>query len=419
MRRKPEGASKLYDFDVVRRGAAALEGLRMAVGVVNPRPPGWRNHLIQVVKKLLARLLNWYTQPLYEFNVSVSRSLEEVVWAVEHMIMNLVSLDHRSLNLALERLSVDIVDLEGQLAQLEKRSATVAEPMQDRLALLHRQVKMLVDLQKSSGLYLDADAGMLRYGMQWQGAEWKDRTAYIIGLFGTGRRYINELMLDNIGARAKYFRDTIRLHPGPTPMIYSGHVTMKYVSRAQESPAIMRYIQESVRSKFADLIFIYRHPLDSLLTNWIWWRTYIRDNRVISGIAEVYSNTDDLSADLEKNFLEFNSFAAGDPAFFAASPGPRFLSFSEFVEETELQQKSATLALRLEDFMIDPVKEFSRLLEVISADVDLSQSTLAPPRAKPYGYLALKEKVPQFRDFIDNLDAETKRRIETIGYRVS
>ena len=419
MRRKPEGASKLYDFDVVRRGAAALEGLRMAVGVVNPRPPGWRNHLIQVVKKLLARLLNWYTQPLYEFNVSVGRSLEEVVWAVEHMIMNLVSLDHRSLNLALERLSVDIVDLEGQLAQLEKRSATVAEPMHDRLALLHRQVKMLVDLQKSSGLYLDADAGMLRYGMQWQGAEWKDRTAYIIGLFGTGRRYINELILENIGARAKYFRDTIRLHPGPTPMIYSGHVTMKYVSRAQESPAIMRYIQESVRSKFADLIFIYRHPLDSLLTNWIWWRTYIRDNRVISGIAEVYSNTDDLSADLEKNFLEFNSFAAGDPAFFAASPGPRFLSFSEFVEETELQQKSATLALRLEDFMIDPVKEFSRLLEVISADVDLSQSTLAPPRAKPYGYLALKEKVPQFRDFIDNLDAETKRRIETIGYRVS
>ena len=419
MRRKPEGASKLYDFDEVRRGAAALEGLRMAVGVVNPRPPGWRNHLIQAVKKLLARVLNWYTQPLYEFNVSVGRSLEEVVWAVEHMIMNLVSLDHRSLNLALERLSVDIVDLEGQLAQLEKRSATVTEPMHDRLALLHRQVKMLVDLQKSSGLYLDADAGMLRYGMQWQGAEWKDRTAYIIGLFGTGRRYINELILDNIGARAKYFRDTIRLHPGPTPMIYSGHVTMKYVSRAQESPAIMRYIQESVRSRFADLIFVYRHPLDSLLTNWIWWRTYIRDNRVISGIAEVYNNTDDLCADLEKNFLEFNSFASGDPAFFAASPGPRFLSFSEFVEETELQQKSATLALRLEDFMIDPVKEFSKLLEVISADVDLTQSSLASPRAKPYGHLALKEKVPQFRDFIDNLDAETKRRIETIGYRVS
>src|SRR5580704_16503295 len=61
-----------------------------------------------------------------------------------------------------------------------------------------------------------------------------DRTLYIVGLFGTGRRYINELMLQNIGERAKYFRDGIRLHSGPTPMIYSGHVTTKYPSRAQE-----------------------------------------------------------------------------------------------------------------------------------------------------------------------------------------
>ncbi len=105
-----------------------------------------------------------------------------------------------------------------------------------------------------------------------------DRTAYIIGLFGTGRWYINELILQNIGERAKYFRDRIRFHPGPTSMIYSGHATMKHVSRVQALPAVTSRILEAVRSGFADLIFVYRHPLDSLLTNWIWWRTYIRDN---------------------------------------------------------------------------------------------------------------------------------------------
>src|ERR1039458_5376823 len=48
-----------------------------------------------------------------------------------------------------------------------------------------------------------------------------DRTAYVIGLFGTGQSYINELMRLNIGERAKYLRDyKIRLHPGPTSMIY-------------------------------------------------------------------------------------------------------------------------------------------------------------------------------------------------------
>ncbi|MGB8439282.1 MAG: hypothetical protein WCE26_07815, partial [Candidatus Acidiferrales bacterium] len=197
-----------------------------------------------------------------------------------------------------------------------------------------------------------------------------DRTAYIIGLFGTGRRYVNVLMEQNIGQRAKYVRDEIRLHPGPTSMIYSGHATMKHVSRAQALPAVTSRILESVRSGIADLIFVYRHPLDSLLTNWIWWRTYISDNRTVPGISHVYKNREDLSTDLEQDFFEFKNFAEGDPDFFATLPGPRFLSFPEFVEETELFLQSATLSLRLEDFMIDPLKEFSKIVEVMSVDLD-------------------------------------------------
>jgi hypothetical protein len=245
-----------------------------------------------------------------------------------------------------------------------------------------------------------------------------DRTVYIIGLFGTGRSYINELLVHNIGERGTYFRDEIRFHPRPTSMIYSGHVTMRHVSRAQEAPAIMQNILEAVRSRFADLIFVYRHPLDSLLTNWIWWRTYIRNNTMIKGISEVYRNTDDLCADLEKHFLEFNAFAQGDADFFAALPGQRFLSFPEFVEETELHLQSATLALRLEDFMIDPIKEFSKVAEIMSVDLGVTRERIAPPRTKPYGYLAVKEKVPRFKTFINDLDTETKRRIEKIGYTI-
>ena len=201
-------------------------------------------------------------------------------------------------------------------------------------------------------------------------------------------------------------------------MIYSGHATMRHVSRAQALPVVMSRILESVRSGYADLIFVYRHPLDSLLTNWIWWRTYICDNTVISGISQVYKNTDDLCDVLEQNFFEFKAFAEGDPDFFAALPGPRFLSFREFVEETELFIQPATLTLRLEDFMIDPFKEFSKIAEVMSVDLDSSRLRVAPPTAKPYLHLVVKEKVSRFRDFIDGLDAETKKRIEKIGYDV-
>jgi hypothetical protein len=267
----------------------------------------------------------------------------------------------------------------------------------------------------------------IRY--HWEESDWywkihspgKDRTAYVIGLYGTGRMYINELILQNIGERAKYFREEnrekLRFHPGPTSMIHSCHATIRYVSRFMRPPATTSRILEAVRAGFADLIFIYRHPLDSLLSNWIYFRTLIRDN-IMTSISRVYENTDDLCADLEQNFVEFKSFAEGDAEFFAALPGSRFLSFSEFVEETELFVHSATIELRLEDFMIDPLKEFLKIAEIMSVDLDLRCLRVAPPRAKPYRYLAVKEKVPLFRNFINGLDVETKRRIEEIGYKV-
>jgi hypothetical protein len=245
-----------------------------------------------------------------------------------------------------------------------------------------------------------------------------DRTAYIIGLFGTGRLYLYELMLQHIGERAKYLTTTIRLHRGPTSMIYSAHATLKYVSRAQALPAVTRRILEAVRARFADSIFIYRHPLDSLITNWVFWRTCLR---IGTGqvVAQIYQNTDDLCADLEKNFAEFESFAAGDPAFFAASPGPRFLSFREFVEETELHLQSASLTLRLEDFSVNPAREFSRIATVMSIDLGVNGSPISPPTTAPYRYLEMQRKVPRLRSFIHRLDAETRRRIEAFGYSVS
>ena len=247
-----------------------------------------------------------------------------------------------------------------------------------------------------------------------------DRTAYINGLFGSGRWYINGLIQQNIGVRAKYFRDVFhfRFHPGPTSMIYSGHATMRHDSWGHRSPAVTNCILEAVRSRFADLIFIDRHPLDSLLTNWIWLRTFGRGKRMILGISQLYKNTDDLCALLDQNFLEFKSFAEGHSDFAAVLPGERFMSFPEFVEESDLFLQSATLTLHLEDFMIDPLKEFSKIVEVMSVDLDLSRLRLALPNTTPYRHLAVKEKVPQFRNFINGLNKETKRRIERIGYSV-
>ncbi len=336
------------------------------MGAVNPRPPGWHNDLIQVVKKWRVGALAWYTRPLRAFHASVSRSIEEIVGVLNRL-----------------------VDLPMDVAVLQRRVAAMQEEI-ERLR---------------AGTYLEARVQT-------------ERTIYLIGLFGTGRQYVGELLRQNIGERAKYFKDGIRLHAGPTPMIYSGHATMKYVSRAQHLPAVTSRILEDVRVGSADLIYIYRHPLDSLLTNWVWWRTYLREGRCIAGISQVYQNTEALCVDLERNFPEFESFAAGDPAFFTGlARGPRFLSFTEFVEETELYLRSAaTLTLRMEDFVSDPLTEFSKIAKVMSVDLDVSGLRVAPPRSRPYGYRPVQDRVPRLKSFIDALSGPTKKRIQKIGY---
>jgi len=247
-----------------------------------------------------------------------------------------------------------------------------------------------------------------------------DKTAYILGLYGSGRHYINELMLQNIGERSQYFRECpfhFRFHPGPTSMIYSGHTTMKYDCWGHLSPAVTSRIVETVKAGFADLLFIYRHPVDSLLTNWIWLRTFFRDKHMIAGISQLYGNTDDLCVALRQNFHEFKAFAQGGAAIFAAVP-PRFISFSEFVEEFELFLPAATLALRIEDCASDPSKEFLKIAKLMSVDGNLNLEKIAPPKTRPYRFLDVKKEVPEFRDFIDGLSPDTKSRIEKIGYKL-
>jgi hypothetical protein len=256
----------------------------------------------------------------------------------------------------------------------------------------------------------------------------RERTTYIVGLFGSGRWYLNELIVRHLRERAEYyFKDTmhLRAHPGPTALIYSGHATIKHVAWGQALPSVTARLSASLRTRHADLIFIYRHPLDSLLSNWVWVREYTRRKSFeVRGITAAYRSTEDLCAALEQNFAEFRAFAEGDPAFSASLPrlrhmGQEFLSFRQFVEETALFIEYATLSLRFEDFMVDPHREFSRIAELMSADVDVSSLPVARPETRPYRYKTVAQKVPHFRRYIDELDALTRTRIEKLGYELA
>ena len=292
-----------YDFEELRRALAIVENRRKAVGVVNPRSPGWRNNLLQFAKKAFARSLDWYTRPLQEFNASVTQSLTEIYSALEHLSTSMVALEEKLLpqqqdfNVSVNRTLAEVYSalehLSSNLVALDEKLA------RQHGELLHEQVSALVSLENQREFPVNAAEATSEESetpdslYHFEVRRGTDRTAYILGLFGTGRLYLNELILQNIGVRAKYFRDRLQLYPGPTSMICSGHVTMKYVSAGQSVPAIMGRISEAIKVRFADSIFVYRHPLDSLLTNWVYWRNVVRENREVCGISEVYESSDD------------------------------------------------------------------------------------------------------------------------------
>src|SRR5436190_7041023 len=58
----------LPPLEPLRQARAVAEGWSSAIGVVNPRPPGLLNGLLQSWKKVLARALRWFAFPQQQFN---------------------------------------------------------------------------------------------------------------------------------------------------------------------------------------------------------------------------------------------------------------------------------------------------------------------------------------------------------------
>lgn len=50
--------------------------LHGAVGTINPRGRGLHNKLIQLIKRIMARMLSWYSRPIQQFQAAAARSLQ-------------------------------------------------------------------------------------------------------------------------------------------------------------------------------------------------------------------------------------------------------------------------------------------------------------------------------------------------------
>lgn len=85
--RHPRGAAPggiaLPDLLPIVHARDAAAAKVASIGVVNPRPPGVVNSIIQASKRLIARLLDWHVREQVEFNRAVLTSLEAVLEALD------------------------------------------------------------------------------------------------------------------------------------------------------------------------------------------------------------------------------------------------------------------------------------------------------------------------------------------------
>ena len=133
----------LNDLCEMRRNAAANSILCDQVGRINPRRPGLHNDLIQLAKKVLQRMLAWYTRPLQEFHGSVTRTLNEAVGAIENLQQNVATSANRvdsladSHNSLLQRL--DSAEVSG--GQLIRALAERLDRLEQRARLNERNFR--------------------------------------------------------------------------------------------------------------------------------------------------------------------------------------------------------------------------------------------------------------------------------------
>jgi O-antigen chain-terminating methyltransferase len=119
---------ELPSLDPVGQARDAAEGKVASIGTVNPRPPGLIHNLVQAVKKLIARLLDWHVRDQVDFNRAVVRYMDKTLEAQIEQNENLLRVA-RNLVIQQDQQQVQY----EELRELTQRQRELAEQQADIL----------------------------------------------------------------------------------------------------------------------------------------------------------------------------------------------------------------------------------------------------------------------------------------------
>jgi O-antigen chain-terminating methyltransferase len=154
-----------------------------AIGSVNPRAGGLLNKAIQLVKRTIARSLQWFVRDQIVFNRETIAALEAVMEALNdhnRILVSLASQTNEQLGHVRSELAARVRELSDQIdtraselgIQIEKRAGAVTDLVEARSAALRARVQPVVeqvDLLKAETVELK---DIRRHWIEWR-ADWE------------------------------------------------------------------------------------------------------------------------------------------------------------------------------------------------------------------------------------------------------
>lgn len=245
----------------------------------------------------------------------------------------------------------------------------------------------------------------------------------VIGLFGTGRTYFSNAFLNNNVLAPLYQNgiDSCGMYANHS-MICSGHATLKYESSFQVEPGkAFENLIRPLHDGFHNIVFVRRHPVDSLFSNWAWWRRFC-DTGIPHGgaVKEVFGGNQGLIEDIRSNIPAFLKFMTeGCVPSRQNDPAERsvFLSFEQMLDETlAWMDVPGVVPISFEDIH-ENLDALSDTMTNLLARRPWGALVLEPPRSSAFNYRQIFNDHKDIQSLVcAGIGRESSDKMARMGY---
>ncbi|OAH08972.1 hypothetical protein pfor_3c0292 [Rhodobacteraceae bacterium SB2] len=260
----------------------------------------------------------------------------------------------------------------------------------------------------------------------------------IIGLFGTGRTYFSHAFLNNSTLAPLYQEGLASCGHYPRhSVICSGHATLKNPSSFQMAPdQTHELLLCPLHDGFHSILFITRHPVDALFSNWAWWRRFCDTGMPHNGaVKQVFGNNRGLIEDIQSNKTAFLKFMAEGrvpwPQSYSSSKigsifrdykksgCDKFLSFEQMLDESlAWMDIPGVVSLKFEDIH-EHLETVSDTITNLLTRRPWGSLTLELPLSTAFNYRQIFEDYPEIQSLVcSEISVEGYDKLLQMGYNV-